>query len=228
MLSTNPGIMKNILALIVAVSAFLSLSAQEETAFYQGVRLGLGTSDFRDFQVSPNQSVHSKIMYQGGYNALYMFNNSVGFESGVLVSLSGAEISGIESNSGFENGERTYRDHYRFVRLTLPFAARGILPINKDFSLTGFVGPAFNFNLAANQWRRYENGDEESDDEIAENLSPLNSSVLFGFGVKINHKDGRIIMLDARFSNDINAIFDGEPNGTAKLNTFSLSISVGI
>ncbi|TXC81759.1 outer membrane beta-barrel protein [Luteibaculum oceani] len=217
--------MKLIQVLVLSLFS-LGLSAQQ-SGFFSGGRFMMGSSELKEHPFN-NGDVNTKLLFGAGFNANYFFTEAVGVGTDVMLNFSGAKVNGQEDGAGGgifggSSGEK-YTDKYNFIRLELPFLGKLSIPFG-DFAFVAFAGPSFDFNLAGNVTREYNDGDSKSTD--IDNMETITTSFKAGGGVQIANANGKVFMLDARISQDLSPFYTNDNNKDFKIGYFAFSIGVG-
>ncbi|MGB0166241.1 MAG: outer membrane beta-barrel protein [Luteibaculum sp.] len=211
---------------ILVFSPFFNCFGQ--SGFSSGGRFAMGSSKFTEAPDSDSE-VNTRLMFAGGFNANYFFGaGNIGLSTDVMLNFLGAKTEGtVEEQGTFGSNEYDYKDNFRFVRIELPLLVKLAIPVNEDFSFVGFAGPSFDFNLAGNQERTYEdNGGPNDFSESIDDLETISNSFKFGAGIMVTNAVGKIFMLDARWSRDLSSFTTGN-TPDVKLGYFAFSIGFG-
>ena len=212
-------------ALILTILFSSSLYAQDAGEFFSGARFAMGSAEFKATPESNEDDINHKLMFAAGFNANYFFTRSVGVGTDIMLNFLGSEANGVQEG-GVGSSDREYKDKWSFIRLELPLLGKLAIPVAENFSLVGFGGPSFDFNLAGNYSRTFDDGNNNVDESI-ETLETISSSIKFGAGVMVKGKNGQIFMLDARVSRDLGPFFERKEDQNYRLGYFALSIGVG-
>ncbi len=215
-----------VFALIISLVLAANVVGQDKS-FFSGARFMMGSSEFSKYNIDDETTVNSKIMFAAGVNANYFFTPAIGIGTDIMLNFLGSEVDGVEQGGGTLGQDRAYRDNFSFIRLELPLLAKLAIPVNDDFAFVAFGGPSFDFNLAGNHERNYDNSDSDDFDRGIDNLESISSSFKLGAGIMVTSKSGQVFMLDARISEDLNNFIEGNSGDNVRLSYFSFSVGVG-